>query len=380
MRCIATRLSVVFLAVSAVGCTTPPGVARGDFHYLETKRIQRTVEVPAAIGKVQQTPTFVVPSAEDSTTSFVGDKVDIRPPAQVMPVADGTSLPVAPQKAELVFENVSGQGEEQLRAQLWQALSQYLSSMSLNTTFADPEQGLAITDWHTVKEETVSGSFFGLGSLVGGKPSQDHVIQERFAIELTREGTRIKVGVTMVGYRELLDNRVVNTKPTRLNIDNDTVAFLNGAVVEYDHEVKKAVAQQRQAKRSVTVSLGTGEGGESVVVYDAPFDDVWRLTAEELPKIGFGINDRDQSVGIYYVKYGAERSVWQRIFGGGTDLGLPTDKFEVQLGDRGKTTTLGIFDDDNKPLSADQMSKVYDALKNLVVENRGNVSSTRNNG
>jgi len=50
----------------------------------------------------------------------------------------------------------------------------------------------------------------------------------------------------------------------------------------------------------------TEDGGVQVLAIDEEFRRAWRLTGSALDRAGFAVEDRDQSRGLYYVRYGGE--------------------------------------------------------------------------
>lgn len=360
MRCTATRFSIYLLAAFAAGCANEPGQPRGNFDYVKAKQTEG-LQVPDSLAKPQMSPEYVIPPTKASEQQpMVGKEMNILPPAQVMPLPDGSTLPlVATKKPELLLEPVHGETKEELYDMLWNSMLAYLNDLDIQTKFADKDQGLIITDWHTVSEDD-HFKFFGLRDV------KDHKVQEQYALSLSDEGTRVRLSIGMTDYRAYTDNKVVATEPNATIKNNDVVNFMNNLVAQYDTKAKALAKQRRQQVEPTHIELNQGEGGESVIVFNAGFDEVWKDVNQLLPEIGFGINDKDQSVGVFYTKYGANRSFWQRLFGADTEISIPTDKYQVQLGDQGESTSLSIFDDDNKPLTADQMTQVYDVLEKAM--------------
>jgi outer membrane protein assembly factor BamC len=75
---------------------------------------------------------------------------------------------------------------------------------------------------------------------------------------------------------------------------------------------RQLAEQQPQASKS---RLETGPGGETTLVISEEFRYAWRLTGVALDRVGFAVEDRDRSQGVYYVRYddpskGQEKEGW----------------------------------------------------------------------
>jgi outer membrane protein assembly factor BamC len=74
-------------------------------------------------------------------------------------------------------------------------------------------------------------------------------------------------------------------------------------------------SQQQRAATSTASRLTKGPGGESMLIVSEDFRNAWRLTGVALDRVGFAVEDRDRTQGIYYVRYddpsrGQEKKGW----------------------------------------------------------------------
>jgi outer membrane protein assembly factor BamC len=75
---------------------------------------------------------------------------------------------------------------------------------------------------------------------------------------------------------------------------------------------RQLAEQQSQAPKS---RLEVGAGGETTLVVSEEYRYAWRLTGVALDRVGFAVEDRDRTQGIYYVRYddpskGQEKEGW----------------------------------------------------------------------
>jgi len=69
-----------------------------------------------------------------------------------------------------------------------------------------------------------------------------------------------------------------------------------------DQKARTQLAAAQQPKKTSS-KLVKGRGGASGLLIEEPFSRAWRVTGLALDRVGFAVEDRDRSAGIYYVRY-----------------------------------------------------------------------------
>jgi outer membrane protein assembly factor BamC len=80
--------------------------------------------------------------------------------------------------------------------------------------------------------------------------------------------------------------------------------FLSRLMVKLGAEDQRSRAQlAARGSREERAKLVTATGGASALDVNEPFDRAWRRVGLALDRVGFTVEDRDRSKGIYYVRY-----------------------------------------------------------------------------
>jgi outer membrane protein assembly factor BamC len=117
-----------------------------------------------------------------------------------------------------------------------------------------------------------------------------------------------------------------------------------------------------------------GDNGERTLALEDQFDRAWRRVGLALDRVGFTVEDRDRSQGLYYVRYidpqldnkTAEKpGLWARMFG---DTKPKLDQFRIQVKDDAKNgSNVNVLAKDGKQESSETAGKIltllYDQLK-----------------
>ena len=69
------------------------------------------------------------------------------------------------------------------------------------------------------------------------------------------------------------------------------------------HFAQATIAEARGRLLFVSGMLAKGADGNTLLTVDEPFDRAWRRVGLALDRVGFTVEDRDRSKGLYYVRY-----------------------------------------------------------------------------
>ena len=107
------------------------------------------------------------------------------------------------------------------------------------------------------------------------------------------------------------------------------------------------------------------------------FSRAWRRTGLALDRVGFTVEDRDRSKGLYFVRYvdvipeeqrEAEKGFFSRVFGGDDDAkNADNDEFRIYLAENDTNTLVTVLDDggdrENGETADRILSLLHDQLK-----------------
>jgi outer membrane protein assembly factor BamC len=135
-----------------------------------------------------------------------------------------------------------------------------------------------------------------------------------------------------------------------------------------EERARTAVANSGSARERAR--LGGEKGG--VLSLNEAFDRSWRRVGLALDRIGFTVEDRNRSQGIYFVRYinpdvdsGAGPSVLSKFLFWREEGDEKTDQFRIQLseaGTAGESTDVTVLNKDGTPDKTDNASKILKLL------------------
>lgn len=143
--------------------------------------------------------------------------------------------------------------------------------------------------------------------------------------------------------------------------------------------VQESQAKAMLAADSVThrATLTKAPGGHGVLdLYDA-FDRAWRRVGLALDRVGFTVEDRDRSQGVYYVRYSdpeadalakKDKSFLSKLaFWNSDNKKLQQEQYRVQVKDAGEGSKVEVLDKNGQPDKTDTgnriLSLLYEQLK-----------------
>ncbi|MCG6860833.1 MAG: outer membrane protein assembly factor BamC [Chromatiaceae bacterium] len=131
-------------------------------------------------------------------------------------------------------------------------------------------------------------------------------------------------------------------------------------------------AQQQQAADRTKSQLTTGPGGESTLIISDEYRRAWRLTGVALDRIGFAVEDRDRTQGIYYVRYD-DPSKGEKKKGWGSKLAFWRDddeksvaQYQVKLSGDGTQTRVVVRDQVGRPASSATAERILRLLNEQI--------------
>lgn len=311
-------------------------------------RLDKPLALPADIPSAVQEDEFPVPGLATAVAEAPrGAALDIVPPKLVLSVGRDVLIDTSGKAPVLTF-NMSP-------ATLFERTQKFLSERDIPVRSADPASGIILTDW---VEHDQSG-FFDL--LMGG----DDSLREQFKLSVTQDGNSGKGSLTV----EQLAREVDTGEGWQATATNATASteMLNRYLGWYDDAEQRAARSRVLAEKAgFAVRLGKNSSDVPAFVADAPFQRVWERMPGVLEPLGFVFEDKDQSLGAYFVQYDGppdqgfldSLAIWRK----GSDvpeLDLEQDDYQFKLEELDDAhTAIMVLDDDDKPLSAEKLQKI----------------------
>ncbi|MBD1391200.1 outer membrane protein assembly factor BamC [Neiella sp. HB171785] len=362
---------LVFGAVAAgimlAGCTGNDYRARSDFEYLE-EQSNPEFQVPEDLTAPPKRADYYIPPVQETEETAYGADLAISAPIQVLTLVDGSLRPQGDdRRASIEFDITSVDGDNPVDG-IWNSLWGLIQKRGIAARFWDKDGGILVTDWFVAHRDEDPNYFFGLEDYFMDRRG-DLEVRARYAfnLEVGRTGRTAKLSAAMVGFERYFDNQLERDKPTQVERDNFTVNVLNGVVKQYQQDMQL----QRQEKsleqqRAMALSLQVDQKGLASIVAAVPFDQAWQNAESLLEAAGFIVEDKDRTQATYFVNVPSNWSFRKLFVTDDEEMGIESGDYKLFFGDRGQTTTISIFNDDNKPLSEEEVSKAYHSLREAL--------------
>jgi outer membrane protein assembly factor BamC len=220
----------------------------------------------------------------------------------------------------------------------------YISHKGLVEVYTNPSKTQTVWQPRPVDPELEAEFLHRLMLVLGVTPEQ---AKELLATEVTKPQTAFQAGVVQSGTNTTSATSAAASSPRALDSGPK------------DAKDVKDVKDVNQAMDAIEIN--------------EPFDRAWRRVGLALDRVGFAVEDRDRSKGVYFVRYvkpAAElghkesKGVWDRLTGKekpALDLIL---QFRVQVKAQNGLTRVTVLPEENRPQDASAASVILKLLSN----------------
>ncbi len=227
---------------------------------------------------------------------------------------------------------------------LWPAIREFWQDTGFLIDRELPDIGIMETDWAENRAKIPDG---GLRKLIGKVLDQAYSYPERdkFRTRLERgeESGTTEIYISHRGaYQVVVGNQHTSEqvkwqmRPTDPELEAEMLSRLMRRLGAKDEQVQAqapAAAPRAQLAKS-------GEIADALMLADS-FDRAWRRVGLALDRVGFTVEDRDRSKGLYFVRYldpdvdgkGNSGSGWSRLAFWRSDTGKKDEQFRISVAD-----------------------------------------------
>ena len=292
------RLLPLFLMVA---------VALSACGIVETKKIDYksaqkapTLEVPPDLVAPAADTRYAVPDTQGDGTATLSAYTQER---KDTPAASTTLLP---KEDKVRIERAGSERWLVVQAtpqQVWPVLKDFWQENGFIINKESPETGIMETDWAENRAK-IPQDFIrrSLGKVIDGLYSTAERDKFRTRIETGKDGTEIYIshrGMKEVYATEGKDKTVWEPRQPDPELEAE---MLRRLMLRFGVEKSRAdalLAKQQVPEQAHIVQ----EAGAPVLEMDEGLDRAWRRVGLALDRVGFAVEDRDRSKGIYYVRY-----------------------------------------------------------------------------
>ncbi|MCU7844220.1 MAG: outer membrane protein assembly factor BamC [Candidatus Thiodiazotropha sp. (ex Monitilora ramsayi)] len=307
MRFTLYLISILPLLISFTGCSSNGGFfSDSEREYRRQQETVQDLEVPPDLTSSTIRDAMVVPGTGGASyEAYTKREQRIAPGA-------GSNAEVLPD-----FENVSIHRDGDLRwlviqgepQQVWPKIVDFWRKNGLLLVEQDPAIGVMKTDWlesrADIKQGTITEFF---RKAVGGVYASATRDQFRVRLEPGQQTGTTELYLTHRGMEEKLVENISGQADTtywtpRPNDPGIEAAMLRSLMVHLGITQEQAETMLAQETEEQPRSRLVKTSQFSELYIREGFARAWRLTGIALDRVGFAVEDRDRSAGVYYVRY-----------------------------------------------------------------------------
>jgi outer membrane protein assembly factor BamC len=135
-------------------------------------------------------------------------------------------------------------------------------------------------------------------------------------------------------------------------------------------QAQQTTAQGQAAPKPEVRAVVSSANGSPVLVLKDDFDRAWRRVGLSLDRLGFSVQDRDRSSGLYYVKYlnpeveAKKPSLWSRLAFWESDAPKGKSKdYRIVLAEAKSGTEVKVLSADGTPEKSDAATRILTVLQ-----------------
>ncbi len=367
------QVTPILLITAITACSSPIDrrQANGSDEYVSVTP-QANLVIPAELNEPRYSSEYNIPKlGSKADPTLVGKMLDIRPPLQILPMAEGTHVEDSSDKIKVVVESIDN--DVNLREELFTVLNSYFARRSINVLKQDEVAGIIETDW-IENQEVIETHFWGSDDIYTVRQ------RYRFTADVRPHGRTGNLMIELIDHEENFDGKQQDILLTGEDKRRYTIDMLN-STISYMSVQREKMLKAKRLRESLGISVGlvkapdAAEGETETASYwlaDAPYKRTWERLRLVLPEMGFEIVDMDSNKGLYYISVSDDSGFWSSLW---NDKKLPMEDGSYRLlveEDKQDSHKTRIYLNDmaDVPLGNEVVEAVYEGLSELMQEDR----------
>jgi outer membrane protein assembly factor BamC len=297
--------TLALLAMAAAGCSSVSDIIP-DSKKVEYKSATKapTLEVPPDLSQIARDDRYSVPDAAGKgSATFSAYSADRTPAAQaqnttVLPTVDKVRVERSGNQRWLV---VTAQAD-----QLWGPVKDFWQETGFIVVVERPDAGVMETDWAEDRAK-IGGDFIRntIGKFLDSLYSTGERDKFRTRFEPGAEPGTTDIFISHRGMEEVYtssakDDTRWQPRPPDPELEAE---MLRRLMVRLGSDNQRAATSVAAAKAEPRAKLASSNDGTGTLEVYERFDRAWRRVGLALDRVGFTVEDRDRSKGLYFVRY-----------------------------------------------------------------------------
>ncbi|MDL2283967.1 outer membrane protein assembly factor BamC [Oxalobacter sp. OttesenSCG-928-P03] len=385
------KTSILLLCACVVsllsGCTSWDEMwqaDRIDYKSENAKNPTQRLEVPPDLTQLQRDNRYAMPEAASGTITATDyqQKLESQTGTRSVVIGPDSGIVVAPKEATDAHIERDGSQRwlvvNRTPEELWQQIKEFWQDSGFMINVESPSTGIMETDWAENRAKLPQDFIRRtLGKVIDSLYSTGERDKFRTRLERNDDGST-DIFVSHRGAQEELvgsnkDTTMWTSRPSDPELEAE---FLSRLLVRLTDNKEKEVAMAK--KESAIPQLRANlvkSSGQSVIVVEEGFDRLWRRVGLALDRVGFTVEDRDRSQGLYFVRYvdqdeeaksqsAQERGFFSKLFSSSDkDKDKKARRYRVSVREtHGGSTQVSIQDNEGNPENSSSGEKILSLL------------------
>ena len=255
--------------------------------------------------------------------------------------------------------------------QLWPQLQAFWKERGFRLATDEPKAGVMETDWAEnrakLPQDFIRSS---IGKVLDGLYSTGE--RDKFRTRIERNGEGSEVYITHRGMIEVVtgqskENTIWQPRPAEPQLEGEFLSRLMLRLGAKEEAAKAAGVSLGAPGAPARARIVEGQTATTLQIDDG-FDRAWRRVGVALDRSGFTVEDRDRSLGVYFVRYvdpanmgKEEPGFFAKLFGLDKKDGGPA-KYRVSVKGAGDRSVVSVLDNLGAPDNSEAGKRIAATL------------------
>lgn len=359
---------------SLTGCSSIGSMLEGNRIDYKSAGKAPTLEVPPDLTQLQRENRYAIPESNRGTATASGYNLqqNARPTNSTVIAPNATP--------EIRIERAGNQRwlvVKQSPEELWPQIKDFWQDSGFLINVELPQAGLMETDWAEnrakIPQDFIRNT---LGKVLDSLYSTGERDKFRTRLERAPDGST-EIYISHRGAQEELvgqekEGTVWTSRPADPELEAEFLSRLMARLGVESAQAKATVANvQSQPARAKLVK---GNSGGYVEVGEG-FDRAWRRVGLALDRVGFTVEDRDRSQGLYFVRYvdqaldaqskaASEKGFFSKLFtfGSSDDKAKAAQRYRVEVKGNGTVSQVAVLNNEGRPETSQTADRILSLL------------------
>ena len=340
----------------------------------------KSLEVPPDLTQLQRDSRYALP---DNANRGIATASGFNAQAAVPPTAANAAAPVAAKVTEEARVERDGSQRwlvvKMAPEVLWPQVKEFWQDSGFLIATENQETGVMETDWAENRAKIPEGFLRNtLGKALDSFYSTGERDKFRTRLERGADGTT-EIYISHRGAQEVLtglekERTVWTPRPADPELEAEFLSRLMTRLGVEKTRAQAAVAsaapvEQPRARLAARASAGAG----GVVEVAEPFERAWRRVGLALDRVGFTVEDRDRTKGVYYVRYvdqnqdangkAVEKGFFSRMFSSSKDdKAKAAQRYQIAVRSATAGSQVSVLNSDGGPETSQTGSRILSLL------------------